>query len=138
MELRASGIACSTRDCAGPRLTGQQVADVDDVGGGKKYRHGAQDDRQDHVEQESSERNKEAELEGCACANPDFLRRCDAVRVGHVLTLPSRRKVIEAPLPHAFDDLYGCRSPQVSHVSHVLQTLPEQRQEAELTHFPDA
>ena len=22
--------------------------------------------------------------------------------------------------------------------SHVLQTLPEQRQEAELTHFPDA
>jgi hypothetical protein len=55
-----------------------------------------------------------------------------------VLTLPSGRKVIEAPLPHAFDDLYGCRPHRFHTFSHVLQTLPEQRQEAELTHFPDA
>ena len=71
--------------------------------GGEKDRHDAQDDGQDEVEQKDSERCKEAELEGCACADPDFLRRRRTV--SHVPTLPSGPKVIEAPLPHDFDHL---------------------------------
>ena len=56
------------------QLTGQQIVDVDHAGCGEKDRHDAQDDGQDQVEQEDSECCKEAELEGCACADPDFFR----------------------------------------------------------------
>ncbi len=54
------------------RSAGQQIVDVDCAGCGEEDRHGAQDDGQDEVEQKDSERCKEAKLEGCACADPDF------------------------------------------------------------------
>jgi hypothetical protein len=73
--------ACSAR---------QQIVDVDDARRGEKDPHGTQDDGQDQVEQKGAERNEEAELEGCACADPDLVRCCDAVGVAHVPTLPSR------------------------------------------------
>ena len=88
MREQLSNTAASV-DVVGGRSAGQQIVDVDHAGCGQKYRHGTQDDGQNQVEQEDSERKEEAELEGRACANPDVVRCCDAVGIAHVPTLPS-------------------------------------------------
>ena len=62
------------RDSKEARSAGQQIVDVDRAKYGERYRHGGQDDGQDEVEQENSECCKEAELEGCACADLNFFR----------------------------------------------------------------
>lgn len=110
-RLRASryGAAASVAisgDGREARSAGQQSVEVEYAGCGEKDRHGTQHDGQDQIEQKDSERNEEAELEGCACANPDFLRWCDAVRVGHVLTLPSGppRERRASPTGRSFGD----------------------------------
>jgi hypothetical protein len=113
-QLRASryGAAASVAisgDGREARSAGQQSVEVEYAGCGEKDRHGTQHDGQDQIEQKDSERNEEAELEGCACANLYLLRCCDAVGIAHVPTLPSRPLGARCAAPTGVDHLCSGR-----------------------------
>ena len=105
MREQLSRHSCERRCGREARSAGQQIVDVDHAGCGQKDRHGTQHDGQDQIEQKDSERNEEAELEGCACANLDLLRCWEAVGIAHVPTLPSRLLGVRGAPPTVVDHL---------------------------------